>query len=86
MEQLTFADGTEIAPAHIMEDDGKIWFYLENGISFRDAYALMADTGKTIRITAARYGEEKTYEGYTDLFCLRREHGAISGGLMLAEA
>lgn len=81
MEKLTLADGTQIEPAHVIADGGTLWFYLENGISFADAYTAMADPNKTSRITADRFGESKTYDGFTDLFCLRKDDDTISGGL-----
>ena len=81
METITLNDGTVLENSHVLLSRNVLWFYL-NGVSFEDAFALMSDVDKTIRIVASSYGSETEYTAYTDLFCLRREDdGMITGGL-----
>ena len=80
METLTLNDGTVLA-GHAVLDGDTLWFYLDS-IAFGDAYTLMSDQSKTIRIKADQYGMGIIYNGYTDLFCLRKEkNGQVTGGL-----
>lgn len=80
METLTMNDGKALN-GHVLLSGGTLWFYL-NDVTFSEAYEIMSDPGKTVRITANSYGAVMEYSGYVDLFCLRRENdGTITGGL-----
>lgn len=81
METLTLNDGTILANSHALLSGRTLWFYL-GSVTFTEAFELMNDPNKTRRIISNSYGDEQEYNGYTDLFCLRREEsGIISGGL-----
>jgi hypothetical protein len=82
METLTLNDGTVFDPAHAIEVNGILYVYLDNGITLAEAFELLADPEKTSVITGNAYGNITTYEGYTDLFCIRREDdGQVNAGL-----
>ena len=83
-EKLTLADGTEIAGAHVMEDGAALWFYVLDGMTMAEVFALVNDPEKTGRITARRFGEETVYSGYTDLRSIRKDGTQVSGCLQKA--
>ena len=82
METITLNDGTELSPAHAFVASGILWVYLDNGISLSDAFELLNDPSKTEVI---KVGTDIVFEGYTDLFCIRREeNGQVNAGLRKA--
>ena len=79
---LTLNDGTELTPAHAVAVNGILWVYLDNGITLADAFALLNDPEKTAVIRMNEYGQESEFDGYTDLFCIRREDdGQVNAGI-----
>lgn len=85
MQTLTLNDGTVLQNSHVLRDRNILWFYLQE-ITFAGAFELMANAEKTARIEQDAYGSVTAFEGYTDLFCLRREDdGMITGGLYKTE-
>lgn len=86
METITLADGTVIENAHVSESDGRLYFYIENGMTLAEVFAVMIDQEKTATITGLRYQQETVYEGYTDLESIRKDGGQISGGIRRAMA
>jgi hypothetical protein len=64
-ETLTMNDGTILA-GHAFESDGRLYAYLDDS-TMSDAFTIMNDPQKTIRIAANRYGEIAVYEGYNRL-------------------
>ena len=81
MEKLILNDGTEL-PAHAILASSILWVYLDGSITLAEAFELLINPEKTERIVAEYYGDTTVYEGYTDLFCIRREaDGSINAGL-----
>jgi len=84
-QNLTLNDGTTLEPAHAIEAGGVLWIYLDGGIEMAAAFELLNDPEKTGRITADDFGAVELYEGYTDLFCIRKEiTGQVNAGLKKA--
>ena len=87
MEQrLTLADGTVISNAYGMLVDGNLFIYIDNTtMDIRDVFALLSNTKKTKRIRSQAFGEDITYQKYTDIYFIRRElDGSINAGLRKA--
>ena len=81
METVVLNDGTKLLDSHVLLDGNTLWFYLKN-ITFEEAFELMNDSSKTSRIIMDYFGDVTEYNGYTDLFCLKREEDMrITGGL-----
>lgn len=84
MEQrLTLADGTVISNAYALLVDGNLFVYI-NGttMDIRDVFALLSNTKKTKRIRSQAYGQDITYQKYTDIYFIRRElDGSVNAGL-----
>ena len=83
-EMIKLLDGTEILSAHVLESDGALWFYVQNGMTMAEVFAVMNDPAKTGSITALRFHETTVYSGYTDLHSIRKDGGQISGCLRKA--
>ena len=81
METITLADGTVLEDAHVLQDENRLFFYIQNGMSMAEVFALMNDPAKTASIRAFRYQQETVYEGFTDLRNISRDAGQISGRL-----
>lgn len=77
--KLTLKDGTAYPGGEAGLADGVLWCYLQ-GESLGRAYADFADGEKTGRIAFAYGEEEKIYEGYTALTCIRldRQTGDVA--------
>lgn len=84
METLTLADETVLEQSEVLLSDNTLFFYVRNGMSMAEVFGIMNNSEKTHRITAAQYGNEHVYEGYTDLQSIRKDNGQISGGLRKA--
>ena len=85
-ETLTLNDGSFILKARAIVDGRTLWFYVEHdGATLGEIFELMNDPEKTATITADEYGVVTEYQGFTDLFCIRKEeNGQINGGLKKA--
>ena len=87
MEQiLILNNGTRIFPARATLAGGILWIYIDNTeITLAEAFELLADPGKTNRIVTNEFGVINEYEGFTDLFCIRKEdNGQVNAGLKKA--
>lgn len=81
METITLADGTVLEKSHVIVDENRLFFYIQNGMSMAAVFALMNDPEKTVTISALQYQQETVCEGYTDLRSISRDAGQISGML-----
>ena len=80
METITMKDGTEIQGGYVIPGNGRLWFYVNNGMTMAEVFALFNNPEKTDRISCSRNTEE-VFEGYTDLFTVQKTGSMISGGL-----
>lgn len=76
-EKLTLNNGTEIE-GHVLESNDVLFVYLTGGDDIRRCFDLFIEPENTSTIVANRYGEEKTYTGYTFLYSLDRDYGNIN--------
>ena len=83
MEQkLILNDDSEILDSYAVQANGKLWVYVYADISFACLFSMLSDPEKTSRIVCEQFGVRNTYDGFTDLFCIRKEDGGwISAGL-----
>ena len=87
METITLNDGTVINDAVTIGAVPGLWIHIPNGFTIAKAYKLFSVKNKTSVITSdksepSRPREGTVYEGYTDLFMLKREDdGTIVIGL-----
>lgn len=83
MNTITMNDGTVLEDSNILDMNGSLCFFVRNGMTMAEVFALFNDPEKTATITETRYEQEKTYEGYTDLNMIQKNYaGQISGILM----
>ena len=82
MDKITLADGTIIEDAYIRVSFGKLWFYVQNGMSIQEVFALMSDPEKTVSIAQ---NDEEPIRGYTSIYSIQRNDGLISGGIERGE-
>ena len=82
-QKLILSDGTELEDSYVIYASGTLWVYVYAQISFAALFALLNNPDKTAAITLVRgENDEEDYDGFTDLFVLRKEDGGfISGGL-----
>lgn len=84
-QMLILNDGTILDPAHAILAGNVLYIYLDGTVTLEAAFALLIDPDKTARITSQEFGVVTEYEGYTDLFCIRREdNGQVNAGLKKA--
>ena len=87
METIRLNDGTVIQNVLTIEAIVGLWVHIQGGLSFSEAYELFSDPDATSVITSDkrephRPEEDTVYEGYTDLYMLKREDdGMIVVGL-----
>ena len=81
-EFLILNDGTRLLEAHAILSGSTLWVYLDGELTLAQAFNLLNDPEKTRHITANEYGAVSEYNGFTDLFCIRREDdGQVNAGL-----
>lgn len=79
---LILNDGTRLLEAHAILSGGTLWVYLDGGLTLTQAFNLLSDQEKTRHITANEFGVISEFNGFTDLFCIRREdNGQVNAGL-----
>lgn len=87
METITLNDGTVLHDAITIGAIPGLWVHIQKGLSLAEAFTLFSATELTAVITSDksepnRPGKGTVYEGYTDLFMLKREDdGTIVIGL-----
>lgn len=81
-QKLILSDGTELANSYAVQAGGNLWVYVYAQISFAALFGLLNDPEKTGAITLSQGGTETEFDGYDELFCIRKEDGGfISAGL-----
>ena len=84
-QKLTLNDGTELGSSYAIENGGVLWVYCYANISFGDLFELLNDPAKTGKITMTQAGTETEFNGYDELFCIRKEDvNFISAGIRKA--
>lgn len=82
---LILNDGTRLFDSHVIQDGTVLWVYLNKSLTLAEAFGVLNDPERTVRIVANEYGQENEYEGFTDLFYIRKEdNGQVSAGLKKA--
>ena len=77
METITLADGTVIRNAQTIGAVVGLWVHVYQGLTLNEAFSLFSDPAKTATPEAPT-----VFEGYTDLFMIKREDtGMIMIGL-----
>ena len=86
MQKITLADGTIINNAYAMLVDGQLFIYITStNMDIRDVWNLLSNTRKTKRIRSQAFGEDVTYQKYTDIYFIRCEtDGSMNAGLRKA--
>lgn len=81
-ETIRLADGTEISHAQTIESLQGLWIHIREGLTLAEGYAAFSDAEKTRRMESDKTEPATVYEGYTDLFMIKREEdGKIMIGL-----
>lgn len=75
--KLIFNDGTELLQSEALENDGKLFVYVRNGIGLREVFELLIDSEKTKKITQERYGTTTVINGYEKLIAVRDEGNGL---------
>lgn len=75
-EKLRLNNGTEIL-GDLIEEDGKLFLYM-TGISLVQAFNALKDPDAAMRITAAAFGQETVYSGYSHLSRIGEENGGVN--------
>ena len=85
-QMLTFDDGTILLNSEVILGGRNLWVYVRSEITFTQLFELLNNPAKTRKVQSARYGEMEEYDGYTDLFVIRKEDGGwFSAGLRKPE-
>lgn len=79
MNTITLNDGTVLEDASVLNMSGSLCFFVRNGMTMAEVFGLFNDPEKTGTITVTQYGQEKTYEGYTDLNMIQKDDAQVSG-------
>jgi len=80
--RLILNDGTELQDSYVISSGSVLWVYVYARIGFAELFDLLNDRRKTARVTLDQEGTMAYFDGYTDLFCIRKEDGGfISAGL-----
>ena len=83
METLTLNDGTMLENSHAIENNDKLFIYVENGSTLAEVFEIFIDPEKTMKIKYTRMDKaEITWRGYKRLMDVRdEEHGIITAML-----
>lgn len=80
--KLTLNDGTILEDSYAFAVGERMWVYIYAEMTLADAFALLNDPAKMISVISEQFGQETTYEGYTELFTITKEDGGfISAGV-----
>ena len=80
--KLTLNDGTELEYSTVTQAGNILWVYCYAQITFAALFALLINPDNTARILMTHGDHQLAFDGFTDLFCIRKEDaGFISAGL-----
>lgn len=72
----------ELQDSYVIKSGNILWMYVYADISFGDLFNMLNDTGATETVRMYRYGTESFFEGFTELFYMRKEDdGFIVAGV-----
>ena len=77
-ETIMLADGTLIENAHGLESSGMLFVYILGTEDLRTYFDLFIEPENLTVIHENRYGQEKDYTGYTDLYSITKENGNVN--------
>ena len=78
-DKIVLNDGTELDGSAI-NDENILWIDVA-GTDFDGLFYNLSDPEKTMKISVHEYGVINRYDGFTDLFYLRKGPGKVSAGL-----
>ena len=83
METLTLNDGTVLENSHAIENNDRLFIYVENGSTISQVFEIFIDPEKTKKITFTNLDSSQiTWRGYKRLMDVRdEEHGLITAML-----
>ena len=77
-EYLILNNGETVHDAHCLQDENALFVYITGEADLIETLMLFSAPENTQIIKAVRYGEEATYEEYTNLYSMSREYGNIN--------
>ena len=77
-ETILLANGTLIENAHGLESSGMLFVYILGTEDLRTYFDLFIEPENLTVIHENRYGQEKDYAGYTDLYSITKENGNVN--------
>ena len=72
---IRLADGTILDKSSAGQEDDILWVYVYTIMPLQEAYGIFSNPEKTATITEIRKTGEIQYQGFTDLFSIRKEVG-----------
>lgn len=75
MQTITLNDGTVLNGSALDSPDGSYVLIYITGITIIEGFQLFSDPDRTAHIVYTSYGNEITYDGYTDLSSINTEFG-----------
>lgn len=87
MEQyLVLNSGIQLNDSYVLQAGSKLWVYVyDQGISFGELFNALNDPAAVSTVTQYTGGTPQVYEGFTELFCIRKEDGGfMTAGLRRA--
>jgi len=79
METITLANGRVFEGAHAIKSENNLFVYITEGEYTLTEIVTLFENPENVRtISADRYGEKTTYEGYTELYAVSKEYDNIN--------
>lgn len=77
MEKLILNTGTEIEKGSLIESNGSLFVYVENGFNIKQVFDSFYDSEATKKIIYSMDGAESVYKGYKKLVSVRDEGNGL---------
>ena len=83
-ETILLANGTLIENAHCLESSWVLFVYIQGTEDMQTYFDLFINPENLTVIHENRYGQEKDYTGYTDMYSITKENGNVNLALRKA--
>ena len=84
MQYLKLNDGTELMNSYVALSSGKLFFYIQSGITIIEAFNLMSDPEKTCVIQYIGGDNINEYNNFTTLISISCETPGVISGVLSA--
>lgn len=81
MDRKLILNSIELQDSYVLRNGDMLFVYVYALIDFAELFDILNDPANVQTVKSVQFGTETLYDGFTELFVIRKEDGFISAGL-----